>query len=193
MGATFAASACIEAIMSLFDLVSSAITNPNQQASTNQLGGILQAVSQLNGPDSAGNQSTSEMIMGLAGRYLKSSLQERRQAEGDETVMNLVEQFSGTQADETAVNALLTGEQQDELAQEAASQTGLDKSAILSMLPVAIPLVMDLLKTGQGNAAENTNGLAGNSVLSSFLDADGDGDTDINDMLLMAGKYMQNR
>ncbi|MEL7085268.1 MAG: hypothetical protein AAF268_09025 [Cyanobacteria bacterium P01_A01_bin.3] len=177
--------------MSLFDLVTSAIANPNQQASTNQLGGILQAVSQLSGQGS-GNQSTSQMIMALAGRYLKSNLQQRRQTDGDETIMNLVQQFSGTQADETAVSALLSGDQQEELAQEAASQTGLDKSAILSMLPVAIPLVMNLLKTGQGNAS-NANGLASNSVLTSFLDADGDGDTDINDMLLMAGKYMQNR
>ncbi len=60
------------------------------------------------------------------------------------------------------------------------------------MLPVAIPLVMNLLKRGQGNAS-NSSGAASNSVLNSFLDADGDGDTDINDMLLMAGKYLQNR
>ncbi|MEL7476474.1 MAG: hypothetical protein AAGJ55_09630, partial [Cyanobacteria bacterium J06555_12] len=108
--------------MSLFDLVTSAIANPNQQASTNQLGGILQAVSQLSGQGS-GNQSTSQMIMALAGRYLKSNLQQRRQTDGDETIMNLVQQFSGTQADETAVSALLSGDQQEKLAQEAASQT----------------------------------------------------------------------
>lgn len=177
--------------MSLFDLVASAISNPNQQASTNQLGGILQAVSQLSG-QSTSNQSTSQMVMALAGRYLKSSLQQRRQTDGDDAVMNLVQQFSGTQPDETAVNELLSGDRQEELAQEAASQTGLDKSAIMQMLPVAIPLVMNLLKTGQANTA-SSNGLASNSVLSSFLDADGDGDTDINDMLIMAGRYMQNR
>ncbi len=128
--------------------------------------------------------------MALAGRYLKSSLQERRQAGGDDSVMNLVQQFSGTQPNTDAVTALLSGEQQEELAQEAASQTGMDKSAILNMLPVAVPLVMNLLKSGQGNA---NNGQVSNSLLSSFLDADGDGDTDINDMLILAGKYMQNR
>ncbi|MGK7913438.1 MAG: DUF937 domain-containing protein [Synechococcus sp.] len=176
--------------MSLFDLVASAITNPNQQASSNQLGGILQAVSQLSGQGTS-NQSSSQMVMALAGRYLKSSLQQRRQADGDDTVMNLVQQFSGTQPDETVVSALLSGEQQEELAQEAAAQTGLDPSVIMQMLPVAIPLVMNLLQTGQENTTGN--GLASNSVLSSFLDADGDGDTDINDMLIMAGRYVQSR
>ena len=175
--------------MGLFDLVASAIANPNQQASTDRLGTILQAVSQLNG-QSGGNQSASQTIMSLAGRYLKSSLQERRQAVGEDTVLNLVEQFSGTQPNAEAVSALLSGEQQEELAQEAASQTGMDKSAVLQMLPIAVPLVMNLLKSGQSTV---NNGQVSNSVLSSFLDADGDGDTDINDMLIMAGKYLQNR
>jgi hypothetical protein len=54
-------------------------------------------------------------------------------------------------------------------------------------LPTLVPLALNFLKTG--NSAQNP-GNSSNSVLNSFLDADGDGDVDLGDALQMAGKYL---
>ncbi len=60
------------------------------------------------------------------------------------------------------------------------------RSAIRTMLPVLVPLVLKLLKTGNNSA----NSLNSNSVLNSFLDADGDGDVDLADAMKMTAKYL---
>jgi hypothetical protein len=51
------------------------------------------------------------------------------------------------------------------------------------MLPTLVPLALNFLKTGN-------NGQGSNSVLSSFLDADGDGSFDMGDAMQMASGFL---
>ena len=54
------------------------------------------------------------------------------------------------------------------------------------MLPTVLPLVLNMLQTGN----DTDNPESGNSVLTSFLDADGDGDVDIADAMKMASRFL---
>jgi len=82
-----------------------------------------------------------------------------------------------------------------QVAARAADNTGLDSGLLKQMLPVIATMVMGSLNKGvqQGGGLE---GLAGGSgggamdMLSSFLDADGDGSV-MDDLLGMAGKFLR--
>ena len=191
--------------MGLFDQVVNAIADPSKQASTGQLGGILNAVGQLASNQQADSSSTQQ-VMSVVGGLLRSSLQERRAADGEDAVQNLVQQFSGTSANSEAVNALLTPDQQTTAVEQASQATGLNASAIQSMLPTVVPLILNLLQSGGqnsntagsiagalGGVLGGNQGGQGNPVLNSFLDSDGDGDVDIADALSMAGRFMSDR
>ena len=72
---------------------------------------------------------------------------------------------------------------QQQVAEMVAQRTGLNIENILQMLPTVVPLVLNFLKSGNIQAG-------GNPVLSAFLDADGDGDVDMADLMQMASRYM---
>jgi hypothetical protein len=72
------------------------------------------------------------------------------------------------------------------MAQQISSKTGLNFQQIQQMLPILVPLVLNFLKTGNNTQ----NFAAGNPVLNSFLDADGDGDVDMADVMNMASRYL---
>jgi hypothetical protein len=117
------------------------------------------------------------------GTQVRSSLQQ--QQESGTNVSELLEQFGGTASNAAAVSALFSDTQQQQLVEMAAAKTGLDASVIESMLPNLVPLVLNFLQTGK-----STDGEAGNNpVLSGFLDADGDGDVDIADAMMLASKF----
>jgi hypothetical protein len=75
---------------------------------------------------------------------------------------------------------------QARLVQEINQRTGLDTGSIQGMLPMLIPVVLNFLK--MGGSSENPQ-QGGNSVLSSFLDADGDGDVDIADAIQLGSRF----
>ena len=52
------------------------------------------------------------------------------------------------------------------------------------MLPMLVPVVLKFLKAGGAQAANNP-------ILASFLDADGDGDVDMADLMKLASQYMK--
>ncbi|MGK7908152.1 MAG: DUF937 domain-containing protein [Synechococcus sp.] len=187
--------------MGLFDQVVNAIADPGKQASTGQLGGILNAVGQLASSQQADSSSTQQ-VMSVVGGFLRSSLQERRATDGEDAVQNLVQQFSGTTPNPEAVNALLSPDQQSIAVEQASQATGLNTSTIQSMLPMVVPLILNLLQSGGQNsnaaaalagALGGSQGGQGNPVLNSFLDSDGDNDVDIADALSMAGRFMSDR
>jgi hypothetical protein len=173
--------------MGLFDQVMGALDNPNQQASTSQLGSILNTVQQLSGQRGAdGNQT--QLLMSVVGGYVQSSLREKRSEGGAQQVASLIQQFSGTQANPSALSALFTESQQQQMAQDAAQKTGLDMGTVQSMLPVVVPVVLNFLKSGEPQRADGD--APGNPVLSAFLDTDNDGDVDMGDALSMAGRFL---
>lgn len=173
--------------MSLLNNILSALDNPNQEANTNQLAGIFNTVQQLS--NTAGmNPDAMQSALGIAGKYVRSSLQEKRANQGDMQAQQLVNQFGGTQPNAQILNLLFNAPQLQAMVQEISNRTGLNASTIQSLLPTLIPLVLGLLKSG--NQVQSAPG-TGNPVLSGFLDLDGDGDVDMMDAMQMASRYIR--
>ena len=175
--------------MGLFDQILSAIDNPNQQASPNQLGNILGAVEQLSGSQGV-NTGTTQLAMSVLGGYVRSALQDVRSQSGDAQAQQIVNQFSGTNPNPQAVQSLFGAGQLTQIVTDIAHRTGLNNATVQAMIPVLVPLVLNLLKTGS-NAQNPAQG--GNPVLNTFLDADRDGDVDITDAMSMAGRFLNQR
>ncbi len=172
--------------MGLFDQILSAIDNPNQQASPNQLGGILGAVDRLSGRQGV-DAGTTQLAMSVLGSYVRSALQNVRSNSGDAQAQQIVNDFSGTSPNPQAVQSLFGAGQLGQVVEAIVQRTGLNSGTVQAMLPVLVPLVLNLLKTGSN--AQNPN-QGGNPVLSAFLDADGDGDVDITDTISMASRFL---
>jgi len=62
----------------------------------------------------------------------------------------------------------------------------MDSQKIVSMLPTVIPIVMKLLNTGSAKQGDQGD----NPVLNAFLDADGDGEVDMGDMMGVASRFL---
>ena len=172
--------------MGLFDQIINAIDNSNQEASSGQMATILSTMQQLS--DSYGaDPSTVQSVLSIVGNYVRGALQQKRSTDGNEEAQAVVNQYSGTYPNPQAVHTLFSPNQEDAIAQDAAQQTGLNVGTIQEMLPIVIPLVLNLLQTGTHQ--QNPQG-GSNPVLSAFLDADRDGDVDIADAMQMAGRYL---
>lgn len=176
--------------MGLFDQILGAVNSPNQQASPDQLGAILNTVQQVAASQGV-DSSTTQTALSVVGGYVRSALQEKRETAGSAHTEAIVNQFGGTNPSEAAVQSLFTPNQQQQVAQGVAQRTGIDTNMVLSLLPVLVPIVLNLLKTGSSTqAAANQSTAGSNTVLNSFLDADGDGDVDVADAMSLAGRYL---
>ncbi|BAY47028.1 hypothetical protein SAMD00079811_46440 [Scytonema sp. HK-05] len=172
--------------MGLFDQIINAIDNSNQQGNAGQLGNILNTVQQVS--NSTGTDpSTIQSALGIVGNYVRSALQEKQATEGNEAAQSVVNQFGGTSPNPQAVNSLFAPFLQQQLAQTVAQRTGLNAGIVQQLLPILVPVVLNLLKSG----AHSQNPQAGgNPVLNSFLDSDRDGDVDIMDAIQLASRYL---
>lgn len=175
--------------MGLFDQIINSIDNSNQEASSGQLATILSTVQQL-GDSYGSNPSTVQSVLSIVGNHVRSALQQKRSTDSPEEAQAVVNQYSGTYPNPQAVNTLFSPNQQQQVAQDAAQRTGLNVGTIQEMLPVLVPLVLNLLQTG--TRAQNPQG-GSNPVLSTFLDADHDGDVDIADAMQLAGRYISQK
>ena len=172
--------------MSIFNQILGAIDNPQKEASNNQLGSILDTVQQLSGSSQA-KPDAIQSAMSIVGQYTKSALKDQRSRGGETQVNQMLSQFGGTQANPQALSALFGSSQLQSMVQQIGGRTGLNARTVQSMLPILVPLVLNLLRTG--NNKGNVRG-AGNPVLNSFLDSDGDGDVDVSDMMRMASRHL---
>ena len=171
--------------MSIFNQILSAIDNPEREASNNQLGSIVDTVQQLSGNYQT-NPSSVQSAMSIVGNYTKSALQQQRRQGGTARVNQLLNQFGGTQASPQILSTLFGSSQLQDMVEQISRRTGLNSRTIMTMLPILVPLVLNLLRTG--NNKRNIQG--SNPVLNSFLDSDGDGDVDLNDMMNMASRHL---
>lgn len=173
--------------MGLLDQLMGAVSNPNQQASSDQLGAIFNAVQQISGNQGVDSSATQSVLSALGG-HVKTALQQQQQTRGAEGVASMVNQLSGTHPSAGAIDAIFGGNQQ-QVVQSVSQQSGVNANTIQAMLPVLIPVIMSVLQSGaltQGGAP----GASGNPLLNSFLDSDRDGDTDLGDLMSMAGRFM---
>lgn len=171
--------------MGLFNQIINAVNNPEQEASSNQLAGIVGTVQQLSNNYQT-NPAAMQSAMSIVGNFTRSALQEKRTNQGEQQVQQIINQFGGTQANAQVLQMLFSSNQLQQMTQEITNKTGINSQVVQSMLPSLVPLILNFLKTG----ANSQNPLGTNSVLNSFLDADGDGDVDIADAMQMASKYL---
>jgi hypothetical protein len=172
--------------MGLFEQIIGAVANPNQQGNIGQIGSIMNTVQQLSNTTGA-DSSTMQTVFSIVGGQVRSALQQKRETDGNEAAEAVVNEFGGTSANYDAVASLFSPGMQQELAETVAQRTGLDANMIQQLLPMLVPVVLNVLKSG----ANTQNPLGGgNPVLNSFLDADNDGDVDIADAMQMANRYM---
>jgi hypothetical protein len=173
--------------MSLFDQILSAVNNPEQQASPDHLSGILGAVQQTAGNHGL-DPGMTQMVVSALGGHVQSALQNQANQQGGDYVQGLVNQFSGLGSNPQAVDALFGGNQH-QVATDVAQRTGLDPSMIAGLLPMLIPVVLNLLQGG----ANSQNAQAGNPVLNAFLDSNRDGSLDLGDAMNLAGQFLGQR
>ncbi|MBW4449901.1 MAG: DUF937 domain-containing protein [Spirirestis rafaelensis WJT71-NPBG6] len=172
--------------MGLFEQIIGAVANPNQQGNIGQIGNIMNTVQQLSNTTGA-DSSTMQSVFSIIGGQVRSALQQKRDTDGNQAAEAVVNQFGGTSPNPSAVASLFSSGMQQQIAQTVAQRTGLDANMIQGLLPIVVPIVLNVLKSGAN--ARNPQG-GGNSVLNSFLDADNDGDVDIADAMQMANRYM---
>lgn len=179
--------------MGLFDQILGAVNNPNQQASPDQLGTILNTVQQLSSQQGL-NTSATQTALSVVGGYVRSALQQQRTTKGPAQAEAIVNQFGGTNPSPNALEALFTPNQQQQVAQDVSRKTGISADQVIALLPILVPIVLNLLKQGAQQSNAPTATTAGtNTVLNGFLDADGDGDVDVGDAMSLAGRFLNQR
>jgi len=171
--------------MGLFDQVVNAINDPEKQANATQLGQVFSTVQQLSQQNNV-NSDTMQTAVSVLGGYLRSSLKNTRDHQGASVAQGLVEKGTQSNLAGEVLGQLLSSGQQEEVVGAIAQRTGMNGTQIQALLPTLVPLVMQMLNSG----ASRQGAPAGdNPVLSAFLDADGDGDVDMGDMLGMASRF----
>ncbi|WP_026731221.1 DUF937 domain-containing protein [Fischerella sp. PCC 9605] len=171
--------------MGLFFDVLSAINNPNQQGSVTQLESITNSIQQL--ATSRGIQpSQMQTVMSVLGNVLRPALQKQQSTLGGNQLQNLIGQAIGTSASASGLQSLMSPQLQQQIVQTVSQRTGLSPNAIQAALPTLTSAVMGLLNMGTTKP-----GVSGsNSILSTFLDSDRDGDTDLGDVLRFANRFL---
>ena len=173
--------------MGLFDQMLGAINNPNQEGSSNQLSNILDTVQQLSGGE-GGDTGLTQAATTILGGHVRSALQQKREESGSTGVQEIINQFAGTTPNPLAVASLFSPGQITNIVQSISEKTGFGPSQIQGLLPTLVPVILNLLKTG--NDTQNHE-QGSNNVLNSFLDADGDGDVDITDVMGLASRFLK--
>ncbi|ELR96234.1 DUF937 domain-containing protein [Gloeocapsa sp. PCC 73106] len=171
--------------MGLFFDVLSAINNPNQAASIDQLSQVTNSVNDVastNGLDPSNMQGVMSSLSG----FLRPALQQKM-AGGSNPLESMMGQFTGGGgAGLSDLTSLLPGNLQTEMISGMAQKTGLDSSMLQGMLPKLLPAVMGLLNMGK-----TTGGMGGgNPLLKAFLDSDRDGDVDLGDVFKFSNRFL---
>ncbi|MBF1999646.1 MAG: DUF937 domain-containing protein [Synechococcales cyanobacterium M58_A2018_015] len=170
--------------MGLFFEVLSAINNPNQQASVDQLSSITNTVQQL--AASRGIEpSTMQTVLSGLGSALRPAMQQ--QARGGGSLENLMGQLTGASGGLGALSSFLPPQMQQQLVQGIAQKTGISAGTLEGMLPTLIPVVMNLLKMGNSTSG---GGIGSNPLLRTFLDSDNDQDVDLGDVFKFANRFL---
>ncbi len=175
--------------MGLFDQIINAIDSNDRQGDASQIDNNLHTMQQLSSGFGA-DPSATQSALSIVGNYVRGALQQKRSLNGAEEAQNIVNQYSGTQPSSQAVSSLFSGTQVEQMVTEIARKTGLNAGIVQQMLPILIPIILNMLRSG--THAQNPQG-GTNPVLNAFLDADGDGDVDIADAMQLASRHFRTR
>lgn len=174
--------------MGLFFEVLSAINNPNQNASVNQLSTITNTVQQLASTHGVEPSAMQSILSGLGGA-LRRALQQQVASGGANSLLSQLAtgQLGESAAGMGSLSSLLTPQLQQQIAETVAQRTGMNASLIQSLLPSLLPVVMQFLNMG---ASKSGGGLGSNPILAAFLDSDRDQDVDLGDVFKFANRFL---
>jgi len=193
--------------MNFFDVLVSSIQDPQAGTQKSDLEGLLGAL--LGGSPSSAPQASrqippqaAESLAGTIGSALKPALREAGQQGGIEGIDALLGSLKQNANSPQALERTLGRERMDQMVTQAQQKSGLPVDSIMSMLPVILPALVGLLQSGarQGAApsaqagvasGDPMAGLGSNPLLNSFLDSDGDGDVDMQDLVRFGSKFLK--
>ncbi len=175
--------------MGLFYEVLSAINNPNQQASIDQLSSLSGSVQQLTNQYGIDN-NTMQTVLSSLGGILGPAL---RQRAGGQSLEGMLGQLAGSSLAGSGGNfnpaslaSLIPPQLQEQIIQTVAQKTGLSAGMLQGLIPALLPIVMNFLNMGR-----STSGVQGsNPLLNAFLDSDRDGNTDLGDVMKFANRFL---
>jgi len=196
--------------MNFFDVLVSSIQDPQSGTQKSDLEGLLGALLGA-APGAAPQQSparqippgAAEGLAGTIGSVLKPALREAGQQGGIEGIDALLGSLKQNANSPQALERTLGRERMDQMVTQAQQKSGLPVDAIMSMLPVIIPALIGLLQSGARSGApvptarsgaaagDPLAGLASNPLLQGFLDSDGDGDVDMEDLVRLGSKFLK--
>ncbi|MFM7425469.1 MAG: DUF937 domain-containing protein [Elainella sp.] len=188
--------------MGLFFDVLSAVNNPNQNASVDQLSSMANMVQQLGNQHGVEPSAMQSVISGLGGA-LRPALQQQASTGGLGSLMGQLAtsqlagqlgggqlgggQFGGGAGGLGGLASLIT----PQLIQGLTQKTGVNAGTLQTMLPALIPVVMQFLNMGSNKGAgAAANPLTSNPLLKSFLDSDQDQDVDLGDVMKFTGRFL---
>lgn len=198
--------------MNFFDVLVSSIQDPQSATQKSDLEGLLGAL--LGGaPGTAPSQAreipagAAEGLAGTVGSVLKPALREAGQQGGIEGIDALLGSLKQNANSPQALERTLGHDRMEQMVNKAQQKSGLPTGDIKSMLPVIIPALVSLLQSGAragaapsapsvrtgatATADDPFAALASNPLLKGFLDSDGDGDVDMQDLVRLGSKFLQ--
>jgi uncharacterized protein YidB (DUF937 family) len=185
--------------MGVFFEILSAINNPEQKASINQLSQVTNAIQSLT--DERGiDPSMTQSIMSTVGGYMRSALQQKDETGGAGQIGNLVGQLAGGgnqigsivgqlaggNPSFSAIQSFIPPQIQQQMIEGLVQKTGLPTNAIQGMLPTLLPTVFNLLQMGSSKPGVS----ASNPVLNAFLDSSSEGGADLGNVIKFANRFL---
>ena len=188
--------------MNLFDTVLASLNDPSRKTQMSDLENLSSAFG-------SGGSSTNQ-IASLLGGFLKPMLREQQAVAGPEGVDSLLQELKQSAHSPDQLRQVIGSERMDQVVGQAEQKTGLDASSIMRLLPIVLPAIIGLLQSGRPAPASPAAGATAgvqpsggtsipgtqtggqvNPILSQFLDSDGDGDVDMQDVVRLTSVFLR--
>ena len=164
--------------MGIFFEVLSAINNPQQEASVQQLGEITQSVQRLTQQNGL-QPDAMQSVMSQLGPMLGPLMQQKMGGGGAGNMLGgLMSMATGGDSGLGALTAMIT----PQMLQAVGQQSGVNSNVLQNLIPSLLPVVMNIMKMG------NSTGGGGNTILNAFLE--GGNGADLGTMLKFAHRFM---
>lgn len=170
--------------MGLFFELLSAVNNPNQRGSVDQLRKVMDNIQALSA-NSGISLSTMQTVMSALGSSIYPTLKQQTLTTGNQSLDSWVDQFSGTTLGTRALQLFLIPELQQQILQRIAQRTGLNPTILQPSLPELLMAAMNFLSMG-----ESHSGMPGlNPVLKTFLNSEHNG-ADLGDVFKFTHRFL---
>lgn len=166
----------------MFFEVLSAINDPNQQASVDQLEKMVASVQQVANNQGV-NPNQMQSMMTILGGALQPILQQQRSQLGDGQLVSMLNRIDQP----STLTSILSPELQGQLIQTVTQKTGMQASIAQTMMPKLLPIVLGLFNMGTPTPGSVVDT---NSLLSTFLDSGRASNTDLGNVIKFAGRFL---